>query len=118
MTVSGASRNSWKVLPLPARREPLNLFLSFSDVDADKLRQGLIPASMDDRWFIFFEDGWLYFHRSWTGACIYAVRLDGSPMGVRVIDSWASRDVDHYNSPGADHDRETVTRLIQSLLRR
>ena len=80
------------------------------------MRFGHIPEDMDDKWFIFFEKGWLYFHRSWTGACIYGVRLDGSPNGVRVIDCWASRDRAHYNSPGLEHDKEMVQSLIRSRL--
>jgi hypothetical protein len=66
--------------------------------------------------FIFFESGWLYFHRSWTGACIYGVRLDGSPAGVRVVEAWASRDVDHYNSPGIETDERMVRQLIATRL--
>ena len=77
---------------------------------------GHLPRDMDDEWFIFFSDGWLYFHRSWTGACIYGVRLDGSPTGVRVADAWASRDTDQYRSPGLDADVTRVQQLIASRL--
>jgi hypothetical protein len=78
--------------------------------------QGHIPQDMDDKWFIYFEDGWLYFHRSWTGACVYALRLDGSPSGVRVIDGWVSRNKRQYRSPGIERDREIVLQLIRSRL--
>ncbi len=77
---------------------------------------GHLPRDMDDKWFIFFSNGWLYFHRSWTGACIYGVRLDGSPTGVRVADAWASRDTDQYRSPGLDADVTLVQQLIASRL--
>lgn len=77
---------------------------------------GYIPKDMDDKLFISFEDGWPYFHRSWTGACIYGVRLDGSPMGVRVTDAWASRDTDQYRSPGFDTDITLVQKLIVNCL--
>lgn len=78
------------------------------------MREGFVPRDMDDRWFIYFEDGWLNFHRSWTGAHIYALRLDGSPFGVRVVDGWVSRNEDEYRSPGVEHDREFVVRLVRS----
>jgi hypothetical protein len=71
---------------------------------------------MDDRWFIFFEDDWLYFHRSWTGACIYALRFAPAPNGVGVVESWVSRDPDQYNSPGIEEDRRIVRQLIQTRL--
>jgi hypothetical protein len=71
---------------------------------------------MDDRWFIFFESDWLYFHRSWTGDCIFAVRLGPSPIGVRIIDAWASRDRERYNSPGVESETEVLHQLITTKL--
>lgn len=101
---------------MPAERERLDLLLLFSDADVEQITHGHVPSDMDDKWFIFFEDGWLYFHRSWTGHCIFAVRLDGSPNGVRVIEAWVNRNQEQYNSPGADADRRMVEQLIQSHL--
>lgn len=114
--MTDATRTSWKPEPLPPERELFDLPLLFSDADAERMRKGHIPSDMDDKWFIFFEDGWLFFHRSWTGHCIYAVRLDGSPNGVRVIEAWANRNREQYNSPGTDADRQLVGQLIQSRL--
>lgn len=51
-----------------------------------------VPQDRDDNWFIFFENGRLDFHRSWTEVCIFGVRLDGSPNGIRVTDAWVSGD--------------------------
>lgn len=114
--VSPATRASWKTLPCPVLRESLDLSLAFSDVDGERLRLGHIPEDMDDKWFIFFEDGWLYFHRSWTGACIFGVRLDGFPNRVRTVESWASRDEEHYRSVGVERERDLVEQLIQTRL--
>jgi hypothetical protein len=64
-----------------------------------------VPKDMEDKWFIYFErgpanrppeaqesaspQGWLLFHRSWTGACIYGLHLERAPGGgARVVDSW------------------------------
>ena len=101
---------------MPAERERLDLPLLFTDADAEQMRKGHVPSDMDDKWFIFFENGWLYFHRSWTGHCVYAVRLDGSPNGVRVIDAWVNRDAEQYNSPGSDADKQMIEQLIRSRL--
>lgn len=101
---------------MPSERERLNLPLLYSDADAERMMKGHIPSDMDDKWFIFFENGWLYFHRSWTGHCIFAVRLDGSPAGVRIVEAWVNRDADQYNSPGADADKQLVEQLIRSRL--
>jgi hypothetical protein len=77
---------------------------------------GAIPADMDDKWFVYFHDGWLHFHRSWTGFHIYALRLDGSPGGVRVTDSWVNRDPDQYSRTDTAYDRQLLRFLIDRLL--
>ena len=30
---------------------------------------------MEDKWFIYWKEGMLFFQRSWTGFCIYVVRF-------------------------------------------
>ena len=114
--MTAADRASWKTLPMPAEREPMDLALKFSDSEAQQMVKGHIPEDMDDKWFIFFEKGWLYFHRSWTGFCIYAVRLDDSAAGVRVGEAWANRDRDEYKSRGMDTDKQLVEQLISTRL--
>ena len=101
-------------MPLPVEREHFELPELFSDADGERIMLGHIPEDMDDKWFIFFEEGWLYFHRSWTGHCIFAVRLDGSPNGIRVTDAWASRNREQYNSAGLETDISMVRQLIAS----
>jgi len=86
--------------------------MTFSDADILRMRQGFVPADMDDRWFIFFEDGWLYFHRSWTGACIFGLRLDGAG----IVEGWVSRDEAWYTSSGLAQDLAMVERLIRDVL--
>ena len=82
------------------------------------MKQGIIPKQMEDKWFIYFEDGWLRFHRSWTGFFIYAVKLDGSPAGVRVTDSWVNRDPAQYTSTDLDYDQKMLRYLIDVALLR
>ena len=116
MSSAVATRQSWKTLPLPVERECFELPLFFSDDEAERLSAGHIPEDMDDKWFIFFEAGWLYFHLSWTGSCIFALRLDGSPAGVRVAECWACRDRKVYKSSGVADEREMIEDLIRSRL--
>jgi hypothetical protein len=111
-----ATSSSWKRLEAPAEREDLKLQALFTDADADPIMQGFIPKEMEDKWFIYFEDGWLWFHRSWTGAVIYAVRLDGSSAGVRVVESWVNRNPEQYKLKDTEFDRKLVTYLIDSIL--
>ena|SRR5215475_7285801 len=111
-----ATSSSWKRLEPPTKREELGLRALFTDADAEEMAQGFIPSEMEDKWFIYFEDGWLWFHRSWTGALIYALRLDGSPVGVRVIESWVNRDPRQYTGIDIEYDRLLVRYLIDGIL--
>lgn len=110
-----AERSSWKTEPSPVRRKKLSIDEQFSSEQYKRMKQGLIPSDMDDRWFVFFEDGWLNFYRSWTGHHICALQLGETPSGARVLDGWISREKDEYGSEDIEHDREMILRIIQSL---
>ena len=86
-----ATRTSWKTLPAPEQREPLEFAAEFSNAETELLVMGLIPKGMEDKWFVYFDGpahrhGWLLFHRSWTGACIYGIEQQlkvGDVIGVQ-----------------------------------
>jgi hypothetical protein len=123
-----ASRTSWKTLPPPQQREALGFTAAFNDAETELLVLGLVPQVMEDKWFIYFErpehrgsahrQGWLLFHRSWTGACIYGVQLERTPEGARATDSWVSRDPVQYKGTDVGYDRKLLRFLIDALLLR
>ena len=57
-------------------------------LDADELwelRWGHLPQNMDDKWGCFYRDGVLHIYCSWTGNCIYKLRLNpGGKHEVQV----------------------------------
>jgi len=111
-----ATRESWKVLPLPATRADLGFAESYTSDEFERMKRGIIPQEMEDKWFVFYEEPWLYFHRSWTGACIYALRFRSSDSGVSAVESWVSRHTEHYKETQTDYDRELLKFLIGALL--
>lgn len=112
-----ATRTSWETLPEPEARAWFNLPMIFTRQEADKLRLGHIPKAMEDRWFIFHEAGWLIFCRSWTGSCIFGVRLEPTPdAGAQIAECWASRDEEYYSETCIDADRELLHQLLIFLL--
>lgn len=111
-----ATASSWNHLPPPADRVPLELEAEFTASEAEQLMVGLVPDRMEDKWFIYFDEGWLRFHRSWTGAFIYALRLEGSPAGMRVTESWVSRNSEQYGASDVAYDRRLVRFLIDAFL--
>lgn len=111
-----ATKDNWKNEPLPDQRTPLGYERYFNDLQGERMQQGYVPRDMDDKWFIYFEAGWLNFHRSWTGHCIYQLKLDGSPAGVRVIESWVNSNRDQNNVPDLEKNREILNSLIDNYL--
>ena len=108
------TKDSWKRLSFPDKRENLDFSAFYSDARGEAILAGHKPTDMDDRWFIYSEDGWIYFHRSWTGACIFALKLDGSPIGIRTTDSWVTRDHSQYNWIDIKDARGRLSKLIDS----
>jgi hypothetical protein len=86
---------------------------SFSPREYEILRRGLIPAEMEDKWFVFWEADSLFFHRSWTGHGIYQVTFRPSSRGFDVSHAAVATEVDYYRR-GSDHDE---ARLLDFLIR-
>jgi len=108
-----AGPHSWKHEPAPAQREPLGFSAHYDAAMVARMRLGEIPADMDDRWFIYFDAGWLRFHRSWTGVWIYALQMqDDGQGGWNVVDSWVNRDPTQYRMEDIPADRESLARMI------
>jgi len=40
-----------------------------------KIRLGLLPLQMEDKWFVYFCDGRIHLHRSWTGDKIFEAEI-------------------------------------------
>ena len=111
-----ATRASWKTLPLPEDRADLEFTASYTMDELERIKRGLIPQEMEDKWFIFFEDSWLYFYRSWTGDCIYGVRLLSSENGINTAESWVKRGLDRSTKKATDYERALLKFLIDALL--
>lgn len=91
-----ATRKDWKTTPLPAARAGLPLDRAYSAAEFADLKAGLRPRHMGDKWFIFFEEPWLYLHRAWIGHCIFQVRFEAAPAGARVAEALVNRDPAEY----------------------
>jgi hypothetical protein len=78
---------------MPARTARLPFTGSYSAAEYERIQRGLIPQSMDDKWFIVEDGGTLSFHRSWTGRCYYQVRIERVEDRYQVVDARLNREV-------------------------
>ena len=109
-------KSDWKTMPIPVEKADLGYQKVFRAADAKKIMSGHKPEDMDDRWFIYYEDSWVYFVRSWTGYHIFGFKLAVSPNGsANVIASWANRNIDEYQSKSKENDIQTINDLINGI---
>lgn len=111
-----AQAASWKHLPAPKKRAPLSFDAVYTAEQHARLRQGCVPQEMEDKWFIYLEDGVLRFHRSWTGIWIYALTLQAEDGQWRAGGAWVNREADQYGCTDLETDRKLLLRLVDGLL--
>jgi hypothetical protein len=111
-----ATRESWRNSPLPEERARLDMQREFSAQEVELLRSGLVPEQMEDRWFIFLEGDTLYFHRSWSGFCIYQLTLTPEGERYRVGEALVNRDRSQYGGTDDGYDERLLAFLIDNLL--
>jgi hypothetical protein len=90
--------------------------LSFTQEQFEKIKQGLLPAAMEDKWIIYYSRGTAYFHRSWTGYRIYAAKILRHERGYAIREFCAERNINIYNNTDDNEDVATITFLIANLL--
>jgi hypothetical protein len=108
-----ATRGCWKVLPLPEIQVDLCFAESYTTAEFELIKRGSIPDDMEDKWFIFFEEPWVYVHRSWTGSGVFGAEFRPSLGGASVVSSWVGRS---QASAATDYDRALLKCLIDDLL--
>lgn len=114
-----ATRDSWKNSPINIKKAiniseiAPDLSLEFSAEQFDQLQKGLIPEAMEDKWFIYFENDWLFFHRSWTGNCIYQAHIlkekgDQEDREYKIKEFFVERDKEIWNNEDDIFDLNTL----------
>ncbi len=111
-----ARAESFRTSPMPRRRERLAYERSLSERECRALVQGLIPRSQEDRWFAYEEGGGLSLHRSWTGFCIYRLRLERRGDEWIVAEAWVNRDAEQHASSEPAHDASRLDRLPDRII--
>jgi hypothetical protein len=101
----------WRLTPF-RDGVPLAFDAGVTTAEADRLRLGLTPEAMEDKWVIHHESPHLFFHRSWTGRPVYRVTLEPTADGARLHDARWSADL----AGAADADPQYEARVLQFLV--
>jgi hypothetical protein len=52
---------------------------------------GFVSQDMDDKWDIYLDGDTFYFHRSWTGLCIFRMRLQRKDGDYEILEASVAR---------------------------
>lgn len=89
-------KEDWQTLPMPEENKFIAVELTFSKMDFDHLKQGVIPKEMEDKWFIYSEGNHIFFYRSWTGIMIYDCLFEERGDESIVTGFFVNRDPSQY----------------------
>lgn len=117
-TMNTAKPTDWKTKPLPSTKATIHLERTFSSREMERIRAGLVPQQMEDKWFIYWENDALFFHRSWTGVCIYVVRFTAEGDGGKMIGADVNREPEQYGETSDKKDAKMISYLVDVLLLR
>jgi hypothetical protein len=110
-----ATRDSWKIQPMPAAKIRLHVDRMFTEEEYHCLQKGFLPEEMEDKWFAYFENEWLFIHRSWTGFCIYQVHLVPSGSEYSMDEIWVNGDTDQF-TPRTSWDLENPLSVVIDMI--
>ncbi len=111
-----ATASSQKTKPMPDAHKELPLSGTYSAEEYEKISYGFLPKDMDNKWFIYLEGDWLYFHRSWTGNCVFQLQLVLKEDYYQAVKAIANRDPEQYRSKSDQQDVQIIAYLIDHLL--
>jgi hypothetical protein len=108
-----ATADSWKHQPFGSG-SPIPYRAVFGADDYARICRGLIPEAMEDKWFIYFDDPYLFLHRSWTGQPVFRVAFDPDGEGARVREALRSDDIGDGDGP--EYQAALLDFLIGNLM--
>ena len=98
---------------MPEQNIALSVSLKYTPEQMELIQQGFnLDEKIDERWIAFFEDNTLYFHRSWTGHCIFQAMFDQGKVSTIVV----NRQPRQWRSTDNSKDIKMFTDLVKKFL--
>lgn len=91
-----ASKNKMNTSPMTNPKK-LDVSIFLNNEQLQKLKLGLIPNEMEDKWFAYFNCEYIHFHRSWTGYEIFKAKVNTTDKGCQINEFWVEQNLDKYN---------------------
>lgn len=112
-----AQPTDWKTEPMPDETDSLDFHKIFSSEEFERVKLGLIPREMEDKWFIYYDNHTLNIHRSWTGYHIYKIIIQPLENNTYAVTrAIVNRNNAQYNQQDIAYDVSLLNYLIDRLL--
>ncbi len=116
--LSGVKSSSFgcTLKPMPKKHAILAFDAEYESLDALLISRGRVPYQMEDKWFIFLEEGRLRFHRSWTGTLIYEIEAAWHGSNFRLGRAKVNRKASEYSETDDVYDLAILRWLVDVKL--
>ena len=108
-------KTAWKTKDF-SKPQTINIRIRITETHYARIRHGLCPEEMEDKWFAYFDADRLCFHRSWTGAKIYEAQIQKVDSGYEIIKINVERDADIYSNTDENKDIRSLMFLLGRVL--
>ena len=107
-------KSDWQTLDMPVENETFVYERPLSTENMERIKEGYRPQQMEDKWFMYYEDGKLYIHRSWRGICIYIVEISENKCVKAIV----NRNPEQYRGTSIERDEMILEELLNGLIYR
>lgn len=107
-----AIKSDWKTHRMPRTHTRVELAMDITAYEFEILAWGYIPETMDNRWFMYFDGESFNFYRSWTGFCIYQVKVERCRDHYHLPYVIVNRSEKQYGEMDDENDRIMCKKLI------
>ena len=97
------NKTNWKTSEF-SKPKKIAFKLHITENQYARIRFGLRPEEMEDKWFAYFKDNRIHFHRSWTGYKIFEAYFGKSEEGYFISEIIVERDEKLYGNTEDDED--------------
>jgi ADP-ribosylglycohydrolase len=104
-------KSNWKTNDF-SKPHSIKANFCFTETQFARIRHGLLPEAMEDKWFAYFENGRICFHQSWIGAKIYEAKIQKSNSNYIISDVIVERDAKIYANTDDAYDIHSFEFLV------
>ena len=107
--------SDWKTEIMPEETESFYSGRVLMPHEYKKLMVGLKPNSMEDKWFVYYQEQKIYFHRSWTGHCIFITEVEDSDS-IRLGKVIANNNSNQFGLKDLEAKKDMFNKLVDYLI--